>query len=126
MVQLILFWTAWVLAGIANSLTDWYGFSKRGNESWKKYKQPMEPAPLTFYYKLTGLAFKEKFFLSGTMLVFLTDKFHFYQFVQVSLIITTILLRPAVDLWLIGGLVIVWGLVTHTSYIFVSKRNSSL
>ena len=126
MVQIILFWTTWVLAAIANSLTDWYGFTKRSNEAWKKYKHPMEPAPLTFYYKLTGLAFKEKFFLSGTALVFLTDKFHFWQFVQVTLIIAAILLRPAVDWPLIAGLVVVWGLVTHTSYIIVSKRNSSL
>ena len=123
MIESIAFWAAWILAVVANSLTDWYGFSKRGDEAWKKYKKPMEAAPLNLYYKLTGLAFKEKFFLSGTILTFLVDKFHFYQFLQTALVISAFILRPDLTWSLVVWMVVIWGISTHVSYIYISKKN---
>lgn len=51
------------------------------SESWKKkYKQPMTPAPSNWYYKLFTLKYRERFPLSGSLLTFVTDKYHFLQF----------------------------------------------
>jgi hypothetical protein len=83
----------------------------------------MEAAPLNLYYKLTGLAFKEKFFLSGTILTFLVDKFHFYQFLQTALVISAFILRPDLTWSLVVWMVVIWGISTHVSYIYISKKN---
>ena len=57
-----------------------------GSESWKrKYKITPQgylyAAPDTTYYRLFNLNYKERFPLSATVLVFLTDGYHFVQFV---------------------------------------------
>ena len=51
------------------------------SDDWQnKYRKPIEAAPKTWYYKLTGVKFKEKFPLSATLLASLTDRYHAYQF----------------------------------------------
>ncbi|HMG89606.1 MAG TPA: hypothetical protein VK589_06090 [Chryseolinea sp.] len=51
------------------------------SDEWRnKYKQPMRPAPNTWYYKMTGLKYKERFPLSGSLLVLFTDWYHHFQF----------------------------------------------
>ena len=56
-----------------------------GVDSWKrKYKSGLiYPAPRgNFYYKLFKLDYKEAFPLSATALAFLTDGYHFLQFIM--------------------------------------------
>lgn len=54
-----------------------------GNESDKrKYKRPLKPAPLTAYYKYNDLTYVEAFPGSGSIGVFLTDGYHFCQFLM--------------------------------------------
>ena len=63
----------------------------KDSEGWKnKYKQPMTPAPENWYYKLFNLKYREKFPLSGSLLVLFTDKYHFFQFVFKLFICTAI------------------------------------
>jgi len=71
-------WLFFTIAAAFYSLSQKRVFAE--SDEWKnKYKQPLEPAPSNWYYKLTGLKYKEKFWLSGSLLVFLTDKYHAYQ-----------------------------------------------
>lgn len=127
MVYQIAFWASWTCAGVANAFVDWFGFEKNDDEWRSKYAYPLEYAPKTLYYKLNGLPFKEKFFLSGTILCFLTNKFHFYQFLQTTFLITALtigLFLPAnySQAWFPLLLVVSWGLITHVAQIRVRKH----
>lgn len=113
MIATIAFWACWVGAGVANSLTDYFGFFHH-DQTWEnKYKHPLEYAPQTWYYRLAGVKYKERFLFSTNILVFLTDAFHAWQFVQATLTITAICLAPPLTLWLSVALTVVWGLTTH-------------
>ena len=120
----IAFWLCWTGAGIANAFVDWFGFESDDNEWTQKYSKPLVYAPRTFYYRLTGLPFKEKFFLSGTILCFLTDRFHFYQFLQTSFLIASCCAATFLPFhWTFPiQCIIFWGLTTHISQIMVRRH----
>lgn len=62
------------------------------NNSWKrKYRDPMTPIlKQNWYERLFGIQFKERFFLSSTLLVWLTDGFHLLQGVMIWCFTVTI------------------------------------
>ena len=92
------------------------------SDEWKnKYKQPLQPAPKTWYYKLTGLKYKERFPLSGSILVSLTDLYHLYQFIFKVLLCTSIAFyTPLFGYWDIGVYWSVFGLTFTVTYKILS------
>jgi len=50
-----------------------------GDTSKNKYKQPLQVAPGNWYYKLFSLKYKERFPLSGSLLIAFTDAYHAWQ-----------------------------------------------
>jgi hypothetical protein len=127
MIAQLAFWACWVAAAIANSLTDWHGFFAKSADWLNKYKQPLQPAPRTLYYRLIGVEYKEKFPLSTNILVFLTDKFHLFQFIQTSFLIATLTIGHYGHFtfhWTFpAALIVSWGLVTHVSYILIVQHD---
>lgn len=124
MVHLVMFWACWLCAGVANSFTDWFGFDQQSDDWRNKYAKPLKTAPQSLYYKLTGLPFRERFLLSGTILCFLTDRFHFCQAIQTTCLIGSMCLAVygvPWTWWFPIELILTWGLTTHTSYIFVRR-----
>lgn len=125
MIVQLAFWACWTLAAIFNSLTDYFGFEYSSKDWDNKYAQPLQPAPHTWYYRLIGVPYKERFPLSTNVLSFLTDKFHFYQFCQTTLVIVCLFIGQTsfTFSWLRFVVVTVWwGIVTHTSYIVISHK----
>lgn len=89
--------------GLASNLAFQKGFIDAsptgffGRDSWKrKYKLDHLDNPVnsenTFYTKLFNLKYKERFPLSATLLVFLTDGFHFFQFLAIQSLMTVVAL----------------------------------
>lgn len=71
-----------------------------GQNSWmlkykfyqKEFSQSFIVAPNNWYYKLFNIHYKERFPLSATLLVWLTDGFHFMQFVMLWCISSAIVI----------------------------------
>lgn len=92
-------------------------FSFWGKESWnRKYKRypyvdPMQAqqkyqliaAPDNWYYEITKIKYKEKFPLSATVLVFLTDGFHLVQWTMIKCLILAMIVRYD------HGITFMWG-----------------
>lgn len=99
-------------------------FRLRGDfwQNWnRKYKEPKEPAPTTWYYKLAVLKYKERFPGSGTIFVSLTDGYHFSQMVfKVSLVLSIVTYRPWLGLWDALLLFILWGVIFTATNRWVS------
>jgi hypothetical protein len=53
---------------------------KESDDWTNKYRQPLQVAPKNWYTKLFKLKYKERFPLSGSLLVALTDRYHRWQF----------------------------------------------
>ncbi len=87
-------------------------------DSWtNKYKQPLEPAKKGWYKKITGIKYKEKFPLSASVLVALTDDYHRWQFYyKVLLCVWAVTYRPLFSWW--DGLIyfVAWGIVFTLAY----------
>ena len=67
-----------IFAVVSYSLSQKRVFAE--SDEWQnKYKKPIERAPKNWYYRLTGVRYKEKFPLSATLLVAFTDRYHAYQ-----------------------------------------------
>ena len=89
-------------------------FSFWGEESWvRKYKRANKfvdeyhriIAPDNWYYNLLKIKYKEKFPLSATVLVFLTDGFHLVQWLMIKFLILAMTIH-----WVDGrGFVWMWG-----------------
>lgn len=78
----------------------------------RKYKKPFEPAPVNWYYKLTGLKYKERFPLSGSLLVAFTDKYHAYQLgFKAFLCASIVFYRPWLNYWDAVIYFVFWGVV---------------
>lgn len=101
MTQNIIAITLLILAATANAYMDHLAFSFGPHlEDWmKKYRKPMvtiSSAKLNFfqklYYHLAGATYLEKFPLSSTVLVFLTDQWHFAQFIFLACMMSVILI----------------------------------
>lgn len=111
--------THWYFHGRKSTLPP---FSFWGAESWnRKYKRgrwgnvagvPAEPnkyylvaAPDNWYYSLFRIDYREKFPLSATVLVFLTDGFHLVQWVFIKCLILAMVVRYEDR----NGFVFYWG-----------------
>lgn len=71
-----------------------------GDTSKNKYKQPLQIAS-GWYSKLFSLKYKERFALSGSLLVALTDKYHAFQsFFKIFLCLSIVLYAPMFQWWL--------------------------
>lgn len=85
---------------------------KENNLDWKrKYKDPLERAKRNWYTQLFKLKYKERFWLSGSFLVSLTDRYHKMQFFFKLFICAAIVTyRP---LFWFGWLIYfcIWGIV---------------
>lgn len=105
------------LYGVSQTIT--FGkFRLKGafwNNSDRKYKEPKEPAPSTWYYKLAVLKYKEKFPGSGTLFTFVTDGYHFTQMMfKFSLSMAIVAYRPWLGVWDALLYLFIWGIV-HTA-----------
>lgn len=65
----------------------------------RKYKYskdllPPEKAPDTWYYRVFDIQYKEKFLFSATAFVFLTDAFHFSNFINKHALVFAIVFSP--------------------------------
>lgn len=87
-------------------------------DSWEnKYKKPLQVAPKNWYYRLFKLTYREKFPLSGSFLVALTDNYHRFQmFFKVLMCASIALYRPVLGFW--DGLIyfVVWGITFTLVY----------
>lgn len=92
-------------------------FAFWGKKSWaRKYKRrvidkdPYDfwPPPKNWYYKLNGLSYKEKFPLSGSLLVWTTDGQHLFQALIFLFISLSLGIALELNWWLIA---VVWLLV---------------
>lgn len=105
-----------------------YVFGFWGSESWKrKYKRSASGSNAVYwlvaapsdnwYYRIFKIRYKERFPLSATMLVFLTDGYHFTQWIMIKCIIASITLelKPFLVLWA------VWLLVFNYVYTRLKK-----
>lgn len=99
--------------------------------SWKnKYDKSMSLAPTKglygFYHKHFNLKYREKFLLSGTTLVFLTDFRHLLKLLLViSIIGLAIFYEPFMGIWidwLIGAFIILATFELFYSQILIRKR----
>lgn len=87
----------------------------------RKYKEPKELAPSTWYYKLAVLKYRERFPGSGTVFVSLTDGYHFTQLLfKLSLVAALVLYRPWLGLWDAAVYLVIWGVVFTLANRFVS------
>lgn len=104
-------WLFFTIAAAFYSLSQKRVFAE--SDEWKnKYKQPLEPAPKTKYYKLTGLKYKERFPLSGSLLVAFTDKYHAYQLGFKAFICAAVVTyKPLLGYWDWLVLFVVFGVV---------------
>lgn len=94
------------LSGIFLGLQDHEMFQRgyKTTDAWKnKYRQPLEAAPNTLYYRLFDLTYREKFLFSATALSFLSDRWHGYKFAS-AVCWRAAVAVVAADTWLEGGL----------------------
>jgi len=109
-------WVAFISAVFFYTLSQKETFTN--SEGWKnKYRQPMTPAKINWYTNLFKLKYREKFPLSGSLLVSLTDKYHFFQLCfKVLLCASFVFYRPVFGWW--DGLILffTWGVVFTLAY----------
>jgi hypothetical protein len=92
-----------------------------GKESWlRKYKldhinRPI-PAKKSLYNKVFKLKYQERFPLSATLLVFLTDGYHLTQFIAVNSLLLEIALLTHQTLTTYLTVWIVWHVGFHLTY----------
>lgn len=88
---------------------NWFGFW--GKVSWaRKYKRILDtkqatifvPAPNNWYYRLFKIRYKERFPLSATALVFLTDGFHLMQTIFFACLVAAMAINP-MSAWTTAG-----------------------
>jgi len=76
--------------------------------NWRnKYKQPFEDIKTLHpiyrsYHELVGAKYKEKFFLSASLLVALSDKWHMWGMLRHSILFTLALYAFDFNMWLTG------------------------
>jgi len=105
-----------------------YKFGFWGEESYKrKYARStagdskvywLIAAPANWYYRIFKIKYKERFPLSATVFVFLTDGYHLTQWIMIKCIIASITLelKPFLLLWA------VWLLVFN--YVYVRLKHA--
>lgn len=102
-----------------------------GSESWKRkyqwnadYVLVLNDGHQNWYEKLFKIKYKEKFFLSSTLLVSLTDGQHFCQlWFKLFLCASIALYKPIFDVWWINavGLWALFGIIFTLAYRIFSR-----
>jgi len=94
------------------------------NSGRRKYKFPYQPPLDNWYYKLFRLSYREKFPLSATVLVSITDGFHQIQFWMIKfLILAIVFYNPLFSFWWDTGILLAaWALAFNTLYIITKKQ----
>ena len=91
---------------------------------WKRKYDMNTPAPDNWYYKFFNLKYKEKFWLSGTVLVFLTDIFHLTQFFVIKFILLAVSVDSAfhINWWMFFGGWLIWVAGFNTAFLLMGKK----
>lgn len=100
--------------GVSQSIT--FGKFRLKVDFWtnwsRKYKQPLEPAPNTWYYRLATLKYRERFPGSGSIFVSLVDGYHLSQFFyKVCLMLAIVSYRPWLGIWDAAVYMALWGVI---------------
>lgn len=84
----------------------------------RKYRLPKRPPLGNAYYKLFEIPYKERFPLSATALVLVTDSYHLFQFFCWKFVILSIVFYVPVYTWFWdGGIFLgVWYIVFNSTY----------
>lgn len=122
MISLILFSVAVVFYAISEAAT----FGKFKGDFWnnynRKYKQPLEKAPSTWYYKFTVLKYRERFPGSGSIFVALTDGMHLMQlFFKLFLCASIVTYSPILGYWDAVIWFVTFGLVFTVAYRLIAR-----
>lgn len=122
MISLILFSVAVVFYTISEAAT----FGKFKGDFWnnynRKYKQPLEKAPSTWYYKFTVLKYRERFPGSGSILVAFTDGMHLMQlFFKLFLCASVATYSPIFGWWDAVIWFVTFGLLFTVAYRLIAR-----
>lgn len=94
-------------------------------DSWRnKYKSNgafMDNAPNNWYYRFFKIDYKEKFPLSATLLVFLTDGYHFTQWIMIKCLALSIALLVPHHFIFFFSFWALWTVCFQLTYIFFKK-----
>lgn len=95
-----------------------------GEESWtRKYsKTDVFNSPDNWYYRFFKISVKERFPLSATLLVFLTDGYHLAQLTfKLLLVVSIVMYRPLFGWWDALIYFVVWGIAFTITYKSLSR-----
>lgn len=85
-----------------------------GEQSWlRKYSDGLIQAPKNWYYRVFKIPYKEKFPLSATALVFVTDGYHLLGFLMQIFICFSV---SGGDWHLFGAALLIWSLYFNVLY----------
>lgn len=114
--SLILFAIAVVFYALSQAVMH----GKIRDDSDGKYASPKRPG-IGLYYRIFGIIYKERFPLSATLLVSLTDKYHAFQLgFKLFLCASIVCYSPILGLWDAGLYFIAFGIVFSITYRIVS------
>jgi len=103
--------------------TSFFG-SQMDRRKWKSGQLGLLPAPKTWYYKLFDLKYQERFPLSATLFVFVTDAFHFSNFLMRYSLTGAIMLAfwspMAINSWWTGVLITFYIFAAYSLGFFLS------
>lgn len=86
-----------------NDFNFWGTFSYKRKYKWDVYTKLNIDAPSTLYYRFFKIKYRERFPLSATALVFLTDGYHLMQFLMFIFLSLSITFAIGFDWWLLAG-----------------------
>lgn len=119
MISFILIGIAGGLYGIVSAI----GFGKKENNWQNKYKHPLRPAT-SLYSRIVGNAYVEKFPLSSSILVSLTDSFHKWQLLfKVAIVFAAYFYRPVWGIVDPAVMFMIFGLCFSVVYRIYSKKD---
>lgn len=119
-ISLLLLYTAAVAYAISQAsqhgrFGDGEGFWGKNSDK-RKYKQPLQPAPNNWYYSVNVLKYHERFPLSGSLLISLTDSYHFFQMLAVALICLSLAILTNHPVWMWFAYRTAWGVAFSITY----------
>lgn len=107
-------------------MSDVYGFWDE-NSYRRKYKETKPEgwvidAPNNWYYRFFKIKYKERFPLSATLLVSLTDGAHLMQTAfKLLFCISIVTYSMEFNWWMVLGYFVIWGLIFTVTYKWLSK-----
>lgn len=98
-------------------LFKWENNWKNRSESWaKKYSRKLEPSPYLWYYLfLYKPKYKERFPYSTTALVWLTDYWHFTQFIFLNCLFIAFAINTTHPIYYFIGIRIIYAITFNLS-----------